>query len=315
MSKNPFKAPSFLELQRDWYAHLENNGFNDIEQPHADPDRACLKRWDSHYFTAKSHGFYSRDLFLLKHDYYYYAHQFLEHFDGFTSESEREIWHLHCQGWGVRESAKRLNDLFFDQKFNREKVWRIVKVLKVKLAEYLKREGAQLNKSEVLTMREYKKEDEAFVYSTWLQNLYANTRWRTAITRKDFYKYHAVLEVILAKPSTTVRICCLKDDPEIIVGYSVYEKTPADTILHWVFVRADWQRRGIARDLCPFTPTVVTHMTKVGDRIWTKLTVRPVRILLPLSYEVLETSLEPESKTANRSPKKHDTTSIPNNND
>ena len=149
-----------------------------------------------------------------------------------------------------------------------------------------------MRKEDILDIRPFKKEDEPFIYSTWLQNLYVNTRWRTPPTRRAFFKYHDVIEHILRKPNTKVDVCCLKDDPDVIVGYCVHEKTPVDVILHWIYVRGDWQRKGIAYDLAPKHITVVTHMTKIGERIWQKQAVKPKLISLPHSYEILETPFQ-----------------------
>lgn len=287
--KNPFKSKPFLDLKNEWYTHLEHNGFKDIEQNYEDPQKAMLKRWDSLHFTTKSHVCNNRDVFILKHDYYYYAAQFLIGGE-FGTDLDRDIWELHAQGLGVRAIADTLNDSHSaTKKYNRQSIWMRLRPLQLKMKEYLK-EVSDMQKKDIVDLRLGKKEDEPYIYSTWLQNLYANTRWRTSLDRKAFFKYHSVIEVILNKPTTTIRVACLKEDPDIILGYSVFEDTTTDMILHWVFVRADWQGHGIARDLVPLHVTVVTHMTKIGERIWSNCSSKPRQILLPLSYEILETA-------------------------
>lgn len=293
-SHQQLSSKEFNELKNDWYEKLKETGFKDIETSYPKSDHAFLKTWDSLYFQNKSHGFKDAAYFKFKADYFYNATHFL-HSAEFTQVIERNIWALHADGWGVREIARKINEAQVGARaLTRDKVWRILKLLKVRMEEFLRKEeeGAVLKKEDILQIRPMKPEDEAFIYSTWLQNLYANTRWRTQPTRKAFFKYHDVVEHILRKPTTTVNICCLKEDPDVIVGYSVFEKNPVDTILHWIFVRADWQRQGVAYDLAPPHITVVTHMTKIGERIWQKQAAKPKLISLPLSYEILETSFQ-----------------------
>lgn len=284
-------SKDFNDLQSVWYKKLEESGFNDIEEQYPESNKAFLKTWDSHYFKSDCHGFYGAEFYRIKADYYYYAAQYL-HQGVFDSEIEKEIWSLHSDGFGVRKSAEKLNEKFLGGRpLTRDKVWRIVKRLRLNMRAFLRMEGDGLSKEAVLDFRSKKTEDEGFIYATWFNNLYSSTRWRTSPTRESFLKYRNIIQHILSKPATEVKVCCLKEDPDVIVGYSVWEKTPMDTILHWVFVRNDWQRRGIARDLCPKSITVVTHMTKIGERIWEKQRIKPLTILLPMSYEILEAAV------------------------
>ncbi len=294
--KKQFNSKEFNELKNDWNKKLKETGFEDAECTLKN-GHTLLKQWHSSYFKSPSHGFKDPELYALKADYFYYATQFL-HTESFAYHWEREIWALHTEGWGVREIAKKLQEKGITGSFSRNSIWKILGELKAQMSEFLKKQrGEKVNKEDILQIRPIKPEDEAFVYSTWLQNLYANTRWRTQPTRKAFFKYHDVIEHILRKAGTSVNICCLKDDPDVIVGYCVFEKNPVDVILHWIFVRADWQRQGIAYDLAPPHITVVTHMTKIGERIWQKLATKPKLISLPLSYEILETSFQAEPRT------------------
>jgi len=285
---NPFKTQQFLELKKEWYEHLENVGFKDIEEDYSDSAKACLKRWDSYYFTAKSHGSStaSSELFQSKRDYYYYANQFLNEGE-FESETVKKIWELHSNGISIRDISKHMLETY-SVKMSRDRVWKVLKPLQETLKTFIKSRKSIMNKEDILLLRDPKEEDEAFVFATWLQQVLTNTRWRHGVDKQNFYNYREILIAILKKPSVKVTVCCLKDDPDIIVGYSVYEKNPTDTILHFVYVRSDWQRQGIARDICPKHITVITHLTKIGERIWSKMVPKPRYISIPLVYEVLE---------------------------
>lgn len=72
--------------------------------------------------------------------------------------------------------------------------------------------------------------------------------------------YHQVVEKLITDPRNTVKVACLKDDPEIILGYAIYNEFN----LHWVFVKKSWREIGIAKNLVPSNVETVTHLTKVG---------------------------------------------------
>lgn len=103
--------------------------------------------------------------------------------------------------------------------------------------------------------------DLPFIFSTWLKGLRHGNDWFGLIDSDAYFKhYHEAIEHILADPKTQVKISCLRDDPEVILGYSV----SSNTHYHFVFVKKSWRGIGIGRDLMQSTATTVTHLTKVG---------------------------------------------------
>lgn len=101
--------------------------------------------------------------------------------------------------------------------------------------------------------------DEAFIYSTWLRGLYFGNAWFRQISKVDYFdKYRAVIKHLLA--NATVRIVCIEDAPDVIVGYAVHS---ADgTTLHWVYVKKAWRKQGIGKGLIPPNVTIITHLTE-----------------------------------------------------
>lgn len=83
-----------------------------------------------------------------------------------------------------------------------------------------------------------------------------------SIDQDAFMKgYHDHIERLLQ--SSTVSVACLRSDPDVILGYSVSQPG----ILHWVFVKPDWRRLGIANNLIPKDTKTVTGFTRVGEII------------------------------------------------
>lgn len=124
-----------------------------------------------------------------------------------------------------------------------------------------------MNKTDLIATRDATPADSGFIFATWLRGLRYGNSWFELIESVVYFKvYHDFIESILNRPTTVIKIACLKDDPEVILGYSVY----SGTSLHWVFVKKAWRSIGIARSLVPTNTTTVTHMTNVGLSILKK---------------------------------------------
>lgn len=120
-----------------------------------------------------------------------------------------------------------------------------------------------LDKKDLVAIRGPQADDVNFIYASWLRGLYYGNTFFGEIPKDIFMsKYHKALEGILLR--ATVRVACLKEDPEVILGYSVSRTTEAGETLDWLFVKSAWRRIGIGKSLVPNKIQAVTHMTKVG---------------------------------------------------
>jgi GNAT superfamily N-acetyltransferase len=120
-------------------------------------------------------------------------------------------------------------------------------------------------------------QDENFILATWLRGLYYGCDWFGLIPKDVFMAaYHTVLTTLIRLPGVSIRMACLKDDPDTILGYSVTGRN--DSVLHWVFVKSAWRGLGLARDLVPDTVKSVTHLSRVGRIVLRK---RPSLVFNP----------------------------------
>jgi len=120
---------------------------------------------------------------------------------------------------------------------------------------------------ELVTIREGVSSDRPLILASWLKGLrYGNDSFLAMDSKAYFKNYHAFLEKLLDRPDTEVRIACLKDAPDVILGYSV----GAGDTLHWVFVKARWRGIGLANKLVSKEVKVVSHVTKLGQSILKK---------------------------------------------
>lgn len=105
------------------------------------------------------------------------------------------------------------------------------------------------------------------IYASWMKSLRYGNPWFKDIDSQAFYRvYETLIESILVRPETAVRLALLNDDPDICIGWSVSEgKT-----LHYVYVKGDIQarRNGIGKSLVPEGIDTITHLTKDGRAIW-----------------------------------------------
>lgn len=130
---------------------------------------------------------------------------------------------------------------------------------------------------ESIVIRSATHTDMAFIYRSILMGTYHGNRpGKGKIDPKcpvDFFSsipqdlfmeaYHGHLSSLFARPGMCIDIACLRTDPDVILGFSVHQQS----ILHFVFVKPQWRKIGIANQLVPKDVTTVTGFTRVGDII------------------------------------------------
>jgi hypothetical protein len=119
---------------------------------------------------------------------------------------------------------------------------------------------------DLITTRNYMPEDRSFILACWLRGLYYGNTFFGEIPKSIFMEhYHKVLERFIDNPKVTITVSCLKDDPQVILGYSVTRvSAKGEKVLDWVFVKTAWRQIGIAKSLVPSDLQVVSHVTKLG---------------------------------------------------
>lgn len=114
---------------------------------------------------------------------------------------------------------------------------------------------------ESVVIRPANERDVPFIFSCWLRGLRYGNELFELIDAEVYYEvYHQVIQNIITSPGTNVSVACLKEDPEVILGFSV----SSGSTLHWTHVKKPWRNIGIAKALAPAHLTTVSHLTKVG---------------------------------------------------
>lgn len=124
--------------------------------------------------------------------------------------------------------------------------------------------------TDLYDIRDYQPTDKNFVLATFLRGVYYGDSWFSKI-RKDIFmdNYKRIAEFAIDTGKVVIKVACLKEDPEIIIGYSILS---ADyQAISWVYVKKAWRMKGIARSLVPKYPKYITHLSKLGQELMNKL--------------------------------------------
>lgn len=125
-----------------------------------------------------------------------------------------------------------------------------------------------MDESSLVIIREWGPNDVPFIYSTWRNAIYygwddVNGSGFPRPEAKEFFKMQTIyIDDILE--SADVNVAVLADDPDTIVGYSVFYSEH----LYFIYVKEAYRREGIGELLLPrFIQTVSSQQTKVGAAI------------------------------------------------
>lgn len=118
--------------------------------------------------------------------------------------------------------------------------------------------------NDVVIFREGEGTDIPLIYSTW-----RNAEWfstdQSMNSNEFFRKATKNIKEILKK--SKVKIACLKNDRDFILGYSVMNKEK----LEFVYVKSDYRKKGIARVLTKGFKTWSEAKTEIGRAIEKRL--------------------------------------------
>ncbi len=118
-------------------------------------------------------------------------------------------------------------------------------------------------------IRDMKDTDKNFIMATWLRGLFYGDSWFSEIPKDIFMNnYKKIASNMLESPKVTVKIACLKEDPDVILGYSVASSD--GKALVWIFIKTAWRQQGIGRSLVPSEAQFATLMTPQGKSLMAK---------------------------------------------
>lgn len=98
-------------------------------------------------------------------------------------------------------------------------------------------------------LRQWRETDVGYVVDTWLKHYHDHgVGMVRGMPRGEFFRRWRSVVVEILK-TADVRVACLDDDDDIILGFAVLSTHCGARVLHWVHVREDWRRKGLGAQL------------------------------------------------------------------
>lgn len=130
----------------------------------------------------------------------------------------------------------------------------------------------------LFTVRDAEPTDTSFIMATFLRGLYHGDseegphvilKFISIMPRKVFMdNYKHVAMKLISSPNTVIKVACLIEDPDVILGYSILS-SDFQTI-HWVYVKSIWRLKGIGKSLIPAYATTASHISHLGRKLMIK---------------------------------------------
>src|ERR1035438_3245364 len=95
-------------------------------------------------------------------------------------------------------------------------------------------------------IRDAKLSDKNFVLATFLRGLYYGETWFSEIPKDIFMtNYKLIAEALVTSPKVIIKVACLPEDLDTIIGYSILSQD--FLTLHFVYVKSAWRLKGVGK--------------------------------------------------------------------
>lgn len=114
--------------------------------------------------------------------------------------------------------------------------------------------------------------DYALIFTAWLKSYKEQSPFAKKISSNVFYdKHHKIIANLLYKKKAKVLIAHPVDEPDIIVGFLVFEGTTKEPIIHYIYTKEHFRGLGVASTLLDGLELgngVFTHWNYICGRFW-----------------------------------------------
>lgn len=116
-------------------------------------------------------------------------------------------------------------------------------------------------------VRDFKPEDTNFILASLKNGVYYGDERFKNVDKREFMKGYEPIanKMIFDTRYNVVKVACLKDEPDVILGYSILSADYQG--IKWVYVKERWRKKGIGKALVPHFATYCTHMTPPWEKI------------------------------------------------
>jgi ribosomal protein S18 acetylase RimI-like enzyme len=109
-------------------------------------------------------------------------------------------------------------------------------------------------------LRDIQPTDHALIFSSWRNALWFAEKRPDNEADKFYAMTSKSIRKLLDNKENHVKIACLQEDPDEIIGYAVLNKSH----LHFVYVKVDYRKKGIGSLLTKGFETVTRPQTRIG---------------------------------------------------
>ncbi len=121
--------------------------------------------------------------------------------------------------------------------------------------------------------------DESFIYNAWLKSYKDSPCGKTMVSDVFFSNHKLIVSSLLGDDSVDILLAVNPDNPAQIYGFACLEKTPAVSTIHYVYVKYNFRKLGIAAALVaqlepnPDNIKFFTHLPREWREVVTKYDV------------------------------------------
>lgn len=249
-------------MQSRWYSKLKKKGFEDIE----DQGLRLLKKWTGvsnvlmdQIFTQEPEmplqsnwpdtKFSKEEEFSNHEDFEKICENLFKHKNNVISgKGIVFIWRSHCEGLSLRQIEALYN-------IPNATIFRAIR----KIKEFIK--IMDLDQKKVVITRNYDPQvDNPFIFSTWRNAIWFDTHKEDEVDHVYFRVMTKEIRRILERQNTEVKVACLKEDPDHIIGYGVVD----NGTIEFVYIKIDYRNQGIAILLTKGFVDIAKPKTRLG---------------------------------------------------
>ena len=126
-----------------------------------------------------------------------------------------------------------------------------------------------------LDVRAATHDDDSFIFNSWLKS-YRNSEFAKDMVNDVYFSNHkAIIQKLLESDSTVCTLLVNPDDYMHYYGYVCYTLLPSSKILHYVYVKYNYRKFGLAKRLLNAVlvddkPNIITHIPRNFNKLHEK---------------------------------------------
>lgn len=267
------KDSGFQDIERDdLYLHKFTGlteGFDEAQESWGFLDRFAHQPAAGYLISSWPEGVFSQEEAFLHHsEFDELCETLCGHGNNSLSPNElREIWAAYCEGKSHRGIAQ-LFDVSDTAIFRAiKKITEWMHIMEDQESDLISEESCS-----VILRPVNWETDSPLIFASWRNNLWYSKN-RDEKTRNQFYSAATrSIRKLISKPEISVRVACIKENPDQIIGFSVVNEKH----LEWIYVKLEYREKGVGNLLTKHISTFAEPVTFLAKKL-TQLLKLPIK--------------------------------------